>query len=56
VAQTHFRDKQLRPDGTLRDDFNLLRGDSWAKDYADNVDVGIRQKTATVPSATPMLR
>jgi hypothetical protein len=41
---TRIRGKQVRPDGTLRDDFNLHRGYWEAKDSADNLDVEIRKK------------
>jgi hypothetical protein len=39
--------KQVRPDGTLRDDFNLHRGYWEAKDTADKLDVEIRKKIAS---------
>lgn len=38
--------KQVRPDGTLRDEFNLHRGYWEAKDTSDNLDVEIRKKIA----------
>ncbi len=43
---TRVRGKQVRPDGTLRDDFNLHRGYWKAKDSADKLDVEIRKKIA----------
>ncbi len=43
---TRVRGKQVRPDGTLRDDFNLHRGYWEAKDSADKLDVEIRKKIA----------
>jgi hypothetical protein len=36
--------KQVRPDGTLRDEFNLHRGYWEAKDTSDKLDVEIRKK------------
>ncbi len=42
---TRIRGKQVRPDGTLRDDFNLHRGYWEAKDTADKLDAEIRKKT-----------
>jgi hypothetical protein len=39
------RGKSIRPDGTLRDSFNLHRGYWEAKDSADKLDVEIRKKT-----------
>ena len=36
---TKIRGKQVRPDGTLRDDFNLHRGYWEAKDSSDKLDV-----------------
>ncbi|MEX2309006.1 MAG: type ISP restriction/modification enzyme [Pirellulales bacterium] len=42
---TRVRGKQVRPDGTLRDHFNLHRGYWEAKDSADKLDVEIRKKT-----------
>jgi hypothetical protein len=41
---TKIRGKQVRPDGTLRDDFNLHRGYWEAKDTGDKLDVEIRKK------------
>jgi hypothetical protein len=43
---TKIRGKQVRPDGTLRDDFNLHRGYWEAKDSGDKLDVEIRKKIA----------
>jgi hypothetical protein len=43
---TRVRGKQVRPDGTLRDDFNLHRGYWEAKDSADNLDAEVRKKIA----------
>ena len=43
---TRVRGKQVRPDGTLRDDFNLHRGYWEAKDTADKLDAEIRKKIA----------
>lgn len=43
---TRVRGKQVRPDGTLRDDFNLHRGYWEAKDTSDKLDVEIRKKIA----------
>ena len=41
---TKIRGKQVRPDGTLRDHFNLHRGYWEAKDSSDKLDVEIRKK------------
>jgi len=38
--------KTIRPDGTLRDEFNLPRGYWESKDTADDLDNEIRKKTA----------
>ncbi len=43
---TKIRGKQVRPDGTLRDDFNLHRGYWEAKDSSDKLDAEIRKKIA----------
>ncbi len=43
---TRIRGRQVRPDGTLRDDFNLHRGYWEAKDSSDKLDVEIRNKIA----------
>ncbi|MCI0334649.1 MAG: hypothetical protein L0228_15640 [Planctomycetes bacterium] len=43
---TRIRGKTVRPDGTLRDDFNLHRGYWEAKDSPDKPDVEIRKKIA----------
>jgi hypothetical protein len=43
---SRIRGKQVRPDGTLRDDFNLHRGYWEAKDTSDKLDVEIRKKIA----------
>ena len=43
---SRVRGKQVRPDGTLRDDFNLHRGYWEAKDTSDKLDVEIRKKIA----------
>ena len=43
---TRVRGKQVRPDGTLRDDFNLHRGYWEAKDSGDKLDAEIRKKIA----------
>jgi predicted helicase len=43
---TKIRGRQVRPDGTLRDDFNLHRGYWEAKDTADKLDAEIRKKIA----------
>jgi predicted helicase len=43
---TKIRGKQVRPDGTLRDDFNLHRGYWEAKDSSDKLDVEIKKKIA----------
>jgi len=40
------RGKQVRPDGTLRDEFNLHRGYWEAKDSGDRLDVEIKKKIA----------
>ena len=39
---TRVRGKQVRPDGTLRDEFNLHHGYWEAKDSADKLDEEIR--------------
>jgi len=41
---TKIRGKQVRPDGTLRDDFNLHRGYWEAKDSGDKLDVEIQKE------------
>jgi hypothetical protein len=38
--------KQVRPDGTFRDEWHLPRGYWEAKDTADDLDSEIRKKTA----------
>jgi len=43
---TKIRGRQVRPDGTLRDDFNLHRGYWEAKDSGDKLDAEIRKKIA----------
>jgi hypothetical protein len=43
---TRIRGKQVRPDGTLRDQFNLHHGYWDAKDSSDKLDVEIRKKIA----------
>ena len=48
---TRIRGKQVRPDGTLRDEFNLHHGYWEAKDSSDNLDEEIR-KIALMRSST----
>jgi hypothetical protein len=43
---TRIRSKQVRPDGTLRDEFNLHHGYWEAKDSSDKLDEEIRKKIA----------
>src|SRR5437868_4524712 len=43
---TKVRGKQVRPDGILRDEFNLHRGYWEAKDSSDKLDEEIRKKIA----------
>ena len=43
---TKIRGKNVRPDGTLRDEFNLHHGYWEAKDSSDKLDVEIRKKIA----------
>jgi hypothetical protein len=43
---TRIRGKQVRPDGTLRDEFNLHHGYWEAKDSSDKLDDEIRKKIA----------
>ena len=43
---TRIRGKQVRPDGTLRDEFNLHHGYWEAKDSSDKLDEEIRKKIA----------
>jgi len=43
---TKIRGRQVRPDGTLRDDFNLHRGYWEAKGSGDKLDAEIRKKIA----------
>ena len=43
---TKIRGKQVRPDGTLRDDLNLHRGYWETKDSGDKLDAEIRKKIA----------
>jgi predicted helicase len=43
---TRIRGKTVRPDGTLRDEYNLHHGYWEAKDSSDRLDVEIRKKIA----------
>jgi len=43
---TKIKGKSVRPDGTLRDDFNLHRGYWEAKDSSDKIDAEISKKIA----------
>jgi hypothetical protein len=45
-GDTRIRGKQVRPDGTLRDEYNLHHGYWEAKDTADKLDDEIRKKIA----------
>src|SRR3954453_8619437 len=47
---TRIRGRQVRPDGTLRDEFNLHQGYGEAKDSSDRVDDENRTRT---PAAIP---